>query len=279
HLKEPVYDRGDDDGGSGDGHVALHALVCDVPAKTITIGFLTVKTPRIAMTSFATWSSKPEMESIKKFFRTIIRGEDVDYAQFESNPFLVFYLTNFALNVIFTVITVIAASLDLHRQLFGNIKYDLGWTAFQVIFTASQGLAIYVVMRCRKYVAAKIYWRQRNTEVIFTASQGLAIYVVMRCRKYVAAKIYWRQRNTEINSKNILEGKDERRQQKLNKNCISQQKQTTGLQKAILTIILVYQKQNLSNRQAYGLYIVAMDSDPGNGLALQKRLVLRPPVG
>ncbi|KAK6041141.1 hypothetical protein COOONC_21353 [Cooperia oncophora] len=66
------------------------------------------------------------------------------------SPFLVFYLTNFALNVIFTVITVIAASLDLHRQLFGNIKYDLGWTAFQVFFTASQGLAIYVVMRCRK---------------------------------------------------------------------------------------------------------------------------------
>ncbi|EPB69694.1 hypothetical protein ANCCEY_11219 [Ancylostoma ceylanicum] len=80
------------------------------------------------------------------------------------SPFLVFYLTNFALNVIFTAITVIAASLDLHRQLFGNIKYDLGWTAFQVVFTSLQGLAIYVVMRCRKYVAAKIYWKQRNME-------------------------------------------------------------------------------------------------------------------
>ncbi|KHJ89783.1 hypothetical protein OESDEN_10385 [Oesophagostomum dentatum] len=80
------------------------------------------------------------------------------------SPFLVFYLTNFALNVIFTAITMIAASLDLHRELFGNVKYDLGWTAFQIFFTASQGLAIYVVMRCRKYVAAKIYWKQRNME-------------------------------------------------------------------------------------------------------------------
>ncbi|CAJ0595597.1 unnamed protein product [Cylicocyclus nassatus] len=211
------------------------------------------------MTSFVNWTSKPEVESIKKFFRTIIHEEDVDYAQFESkmdgtdivtfrendkafrlfgtnihvkvgayiagvigfavtiafcitytfyhsrgmgrnpfldhlefvdlifafvvgipchillfysiyreklffSPFLVFYLTNFALNVIFTVITLIAASLDLHRELFGNIKYDLGWTVFQIFFTASQGLAIYVVMRCRKYVAAKIYWKERNMD-------------------------------------------------------------------------------------------------------------------
>ncbi|KAK6725480.1 hypothetical protein RB195_004048 [Necator americanus] len=211
------------------------------------------------MTSFANWTSKPEIESIKRFFRTIIHEEDVDYAQFECkmdgtdivtfrendkafrlfgtnvhvkvgayiagvigfavtiafcitytfyhsrgmgrnpfldhlelvdlifafvvglpchillfysiakekllfSPFLVFYLTNFALNVIFTAITVIAASLDLHRQLFGNIKYDLAWTAFQVLFTSLQGLAIYVVMRCRKYVAAKTYWKQRNME-------------------------------------------------------------------------------------------------------------------
>ncbi|KAK6009826.1 hypothetical protein OSTOST_25216 [Ostertagia ostertagi] len=65
------------------------------------------------------------------------RNPFLDHLELERlffSPFLVFYLTNFALNVIFTVITVIAASLDLHRQLFGNIKYDLGWTAFQVFF-------------------------------------------------------------------------------------------------------------------------------------------------
>ncbi|VDP44651.1 unnamed protein product [Heligmosomoides polygyrus] len=40
--------------------------------------------PQPAMTSISNWTTKPEIESIKKFFRTIIHGEDVDYAQFES---------------------------------------------------------------------------------------------------------------------------------------------------------------------------------------------------
>ncbi|KAJ1358114.1 hypothetical protein KIN20_016430 [Parelaphostrongylus tenuis] len=42
--------------------------------------------------------------------------------------------------------------------------------------------------------------------VIFTASQGLAIYVVMRCRKYVAAKIHWKRRNNERSSSMIADG-------------------------------------------------------------------------
>ena len=62
---------------------------------------------------------------------------------------------------------MVAAALDVHRQVFGNIKYDLGWTAFQLFFTGAQGLAIYVVMRCRKYAAAKEYWRKRTAEVCF----------------------------------------------------------------------------------------------------------------
>uniref|UniRef100_A0A1I7WIU9 7TM_GPCR_Srx domain-containing protein n=1 Tax=Heterorhabditis bacteriophora TaxID=37862 RepID=A0A1I7WIU9_HETBA len=80
------------------------------------------------------------------------------------SPFLIFYSTNFLLNVIFTIVTIIAVSMDIHKQLFGNIKYDLGWTAFQILFTSAQGLAIYIVMRCRKYVAAKEYWKARNVE-------------------------------------------------------------------------------------------------------------------
>ncbi|CAJ0915266.1 unnamed protein product, partial [Mesorhabditis belari] len=79
-------------------------------------------------------------------------------------PFLIFYCTNFMLNVIFTVITIIAAIFDFHQKLFGNVRWDLGWTLFQILFTAAQGLAIYVVIRCRKYVAMKTLWKQRNAE-------------------------------------------------------------------------------------------------------------------
>ncbi|CAJ0568174.1 unnamed protein product, partial [Mesorhabditis spiculigera] len=79
-------------------------------------------------------------------------------------PFLIFYCTNFLLNVIFTVITVIAAIFDFNRRLFGNVRWDIGWTVFQILFVLAQGLAIYVVIRCRKYVDAKNHWKRRNEE-------------------------------------------------------------------------------------------------------------------
>ena len=47
-------------------------------------------------------------------------------------PFVVFYLTNFILNVVMTLVTIVAAAMDVHRQIFGNIKYDLSWAVFQV---------------------------------------------------------------------------------------------------------------------------------------------------
>ncbi|PIC53178.1 hypothetical protein B9Z55_002991 [Caenorhabditis nigoni] len=67
------------------------------------------------------------------------------------SPFLVFYMTNFILNCIFTILTLGAFAMDVHRRVFGNIRFDLGWTLFQIAFTAAQGLAIYVVMRGRNF--------------------------------------------------------------------------------------------------------------------------------
>ncbi|CAI4221442.1 unnamed protein product [Auanema sp. JU1783] len=79
-------------------------------------------------------------------------------------PFLVFYLTNFILNCVFTVLTIAAVLMDIHRKIFGNIRYDISWTLFQILFTAAQGLAIYVVMRCRKYASAKGHWKKTSAE-------------------------------------------------------------------------------------------------------------------
>ncbi|UMM14373.1 hypothetical protein L5515_002203 [Caenorhabditis briggsae] len=80
------------------------------------------------------------------------------------SPFLVFYMTNFILNCIFTILTLGAFAMDVHRRVFGNIRFDLGWTLFQIAFTAAQGLAIYVVMRGRKYVAAKSFWMDKYNQ-------------------------------------------------------------------------------------------------------------------
>ncbi|CAI5438599.1 unnamed protein product [Caenorhabditis angaria] len=80
------------------------------------------------------------------------------------SPFLVFYVTNFILNCVFTVLTLFAFAFDIHRQVFGNIVFDLGWTTFQIGFTAAQFLAIYVVMRARRYVAAKEFWQNKSNE-------------------------------------------------------------------------------------------------------------------
>lgn len=52
------------------------------------------------------------------------------------SPFLVFYCTNFMLNVIFSAVTIIAAAVDVRRLLFGQVRYDFGWIAFQVYFVA-----------------------------------------------------------------------------------------------------------------------------------------------
>ncbi|CAQ76454.1 uncharacterized protein CELE_C01A2.2 [Caenorhabditis elegans] len=73
-------------------------------------------------------------------------------------------MTNFILNCIFTILTLGAFAMDVHRRVFGNIRFDLGWTAFQICFTAAQGLAIYVVMRGRKYVAAKSFWMNKYNQ-------------------------------------------------------------------------------------------------------------------
>ncbi|CAB3408843.1 unnamed protein product [Caenorhabditis bovis] len=80
------------------------------------------------------------------------------------SPFLVFYMTNFILNIVFTILTLVAFAMDVHKKIFGNIQFDLGWTIFQILFTSAQGLAIYVVVRGRKYVAAKNYWKNKYNE-------------------------------------------------------------------------------------------------------------------
>ncbi|PAV85330.1 hypothetical protein WR25_22833 isoform A [Diploscapter pachys] len=80
------------------------------------------------------------------------------------SPFLIFYTTNFVLNIVFTILTLSAFGLDIHRKIFGNVRFDLGWTLFQILFTSSQGLAIYVVIKARRYVNAKDFWRQKSQE-------------------------------------------------------------------------------------------------------------------
>lgn len=79
-------------------------------------------------------------------------------------PFLIFYCTNFMLNVIFTSITIIAVIVDARRLLYGQVKYNFGWMAFQVFFTVSQGFAIYLVLRCRKFLSAKEHWRKMSSQ-------------------------------------------------------------------------------------------------------------------
>lgn len=79
-------------------------------------------------------------------------------------PFLIFYCTNFMLNMIFTTITFIATAIDIHRLLFGQIRYDFGWIIFQVCFTSAQGFAIYLVLRCRKYLSAKEHWKKLSKQ-------------------------------------------------------------------------------------------------------------------
>uniref|UniRef100_A0A0N5ADT3 DUF7027 domain-containing protein n=1 Tax=Syphacia muris TaxID=451379 RepID=A0A0N5ADT3_9BILA len=80
-------------------------------------------------------------------------------------PFLIFYCTNFMLNLVFTSITFFATAIDLHKLLYGQIKYDFGWVGFQVCFTAAQGFAIYLVLRCRKYLSAKEHWKKLSKQV------------------------------------------------------------------------------------------------------------------
>lgn len=93
------------------------------------------------------------------------------------SPFLIFYTTNFLLNCIFTILTLFAFSMDVHRKIFGNIRFDLSWTAFQILFTCAQGFAIYVVYRGRKYVAAKQYWQEKACETGKTVTQGDTLQV------------------------------------------------------------------------------------------------------
>ncbi|KHN83195.1 hypothetical protein Tcan_04340 [Toxocara canis] len=78
------------------------------------------------------------------------------------SPFLVFYCTNFMLNVIFCVVTIIAAIVDVRRVLLGQVRYEFTWVAFQLGFTIAQGFAIYLVLRCRKYLSAKEHWKKMS---------------------------------------------------------------------------------------------------------------------
>ncbi|GMT28388.1 hypothetical protein PFISCL1PPCAC_19685, partial [Pristionchus fissidentatus] len=78
-------------------------------------------------------------------------------------PFLVFYATNFILNVVFTALTLIAAAFDFHRQFFGNIQWDFSWTFFQIVWTSAQALAIYVVFKCRRYIAARCHFKSNTS--------------------------------------------------------------------------------------------------------------------
>uniref|UniRef100_A0A915ACI8 Uncharacterized protein n=1 Tax=Parascaris univalens TaxID=6257 RepID=A0A915ACI8_PARUN len=61
-------------------------------------------------------------------------------------------------------VTIIAAAVDVRRLLFGQVRYDFGWVAFQVGFTAAQGFAIYLVLRCRKYLSAKEHWKKMSKQ-------------------------------------------------------------------------------------------------------------------
>ncbi|EJW83324.1 hypothetical protein WUBG_05765, partial [Wuchereria bancrofti] len=79
-------------------------------------------------------------------------------------PFLIFYCTNFVLNVIFSSITVIATIMDARQLLHGQVFYDFGWIAFQLGFTVAQGFAIYLVLRCKKYLNAKEHWKKISNQ-------------------------------------------------------------------------------------------------------------------
>ncbi|VDM46067.1 unnamed protein product [Toxocara canis] len=85
------------------------------------------------------------------------------------SPFLVFYCTNFMLNVIFCVVTIIAAIVDVRRVLLGQVRYEFTWVAFQLGFTIAQGFAIYLVLRCRKYLSAKEHWKKMSKHEVLKA--------------------------------------------------------------------------------------------------------------
>lgn len=95
------------------------------------------------------------------------------------------------------MITVIAASLDLHRQLFGNVKYDLGWTAFQVKYRAwdfkSLPVHIEIVSLCfvcirRVYSKAPhtvfiFLWTGREFPTIVLANNLLCVVYKLECQR------------------------------------------------------------------------------------------------
>ncbi|KAM3722102.1 Atypical chemokine receptor [Dirofilaria immitis] len=93
-------------------------------------------------------------------------------------PFLIFYCTNFILNVIFSSITVIATIMDARRLLHGQMFYDFGWIAFQIGFTTAQGFAIYLVLRCKKYLNAKEHWKKISNQGTTTDHSIIADGVV-----------------------------------------------------------------------------------------------------
>ncbi|KAL3997811.1 putative integral membrane protein [Acanthocheilonema viteae] len=79
-------------------------------------------------------------------------------------PFLIFYCTNFVLNVIFSSIMIIATIMDARQLLHGQMFYDFGWIIFQIGFTIAQGFAIYLVLRCKKYLNAKEHWKKISNQ-------------------------------------------------------------------------------------------------------------------
>ncbi|GMT00538.1 hypothetical protein PENTCL1PPCAC_22712, partial [Pristionchus entomophagus] len=85
-------------------------------------------------------------------------------------PFIVFYASNFVLNIFFTFLTIIAAAFDFHRKLFGNVQLDFSWTLFQIGWTSAQALAIYVVFKCRRYVAAKNHFKANQVSIPYSVS-------------------------------------------------------------------------------------------------------------
>ncbi|VDN07074.1 unnamed protein product [Thelazia callipaeda] len=85
------------------------------------------------------------------------------------SPFLVFYCANFVLNATFSAITIVTSIMVVLQILRGQIIYDFGWIVFQLGFTTAQGFAIYLVVRCRKYLSAKEHWKKISSQVnLFT---------------------------------------------------------------------------------------------------------------
>ncbi|MCP9264323.1 E3 ubiquitin-protein ligase AMFR [Dirofilaria immitis] len=137
-----------------------------------------------------------QMERLKKFWNDIV-GNEIDYSQFEtrngdsdiivfrekSSKFMLFG-TNIHVVLGATIAATIATIMDARRLLHGQMFYDFGWIAFQIGFTTAQGFAIYLVLRCKKYLNAKEHWKKISNQEQLPIIQ-LSLMVSLRIHPFL----------------------------------------------------------------------------------------------